>query len=322
MKKTICYLLLTAVMLFSLAVGCQPATPAPPEQTEPAESREPTIELKVDILGRLRSLSLDSEGRLDVSAELPSADGAVILSIDRDTRLLDKDGKPLSSIRMRTEPEPPPPPEEVCVVGDVYSLGPQDAILDPPLKLTISYDPQEIPEGVCECAISIMSYDEGSGWGDSHYSKVDTEHHRVTTQVNRFTRFAVITPLKAASPTPTVTITPTVKVDLLYFHRPQRCTKCLCFEERVSHVVKENFQNEINSGQLTFQVLNIADEENGALVKKYGVVGSQLFINTIVDGVENIRDVQEIRSWDCTSDTDRFEDEVKNTIEISLQGGQ
>jgi len=37
--------------------------------------------------------------------------------------------------------------------------------------------------------------------------------------------------------------------------------------------------------------------------------------------VENIRDVQDIWSWDCTSNTDRFEDEVKNTIELSLIGG-
>ena len=119
-------------------------------------------------------------------------------------------------------------------------------------------------------------------------------------------------------PTLSPTTTPTVKVDLLYFHRPQRCTKCLCFERRVSDVVSEYFQDQINSGQLTFQILNIGDKENYALVQKYRAVGSQLFINTIINGEEHIKDVQEIWSWDCTSNTDRFDREVKNIIELSL----
>ena len=122
--------------------------------------------------------------------------------------------------------------------------------------------------------------------------------------------------------TPPATTAPTVEVDLLYFHRPQRCTKCLCFERRVSDVVSEYFQDEIDSGQLTFQILNIGDKENVALVKKYGAVGSQLFINTIINGEEHIRDIQEIWSWDCTSNTDRFDIEVKNIIELSLEGEQ
>ena len=120
------------------------------------------------------------------------------------------------------------------------------------------------------------------------------------------------------TPTSSPTTTPTFKVDLLYFHRPQRCTKCLCFERRVSDVVSEYFQDQIDSGQLTFQILNIGDKENYALVQKYSAVGSQLFINTIINGEERIKDVQEIWSWDCTRNTDRFDREVKNIIELSL----
>ena len=121
-------------------------------------------------------------------------------------------------------------------------------------------------------------------------------------------------------PTPSTTTTPTVAVVLLYFHQPQRCTKCLCFEERVSDVVGEYFQTQIDSGQLTFQILNIGDKENYALVQKYGAVGSQLFINTIINGEEHVKDVQEIWSWDCTSNTDRFESEIRNVIELNLNG--
>lgn len=41
------------------------------------------------------------------------------------------------------------------------------------------------------------------------------------------------------------------RVYVVYFHRPQRCPTCLCFEERVRYVVSTYFQNEIDSGQMT-----------------------------------------------------------------------
>ena len=320
-------LLLMAASLFWLSAGCQS------DVSPQTEDIEPIFELNIDILGRTHTISLDDEGRLIVSAALASPDGTVILSIDKGTRLLDKDKKPLSSIWMKSELETLAQPEDAHIIGTVYSLEPKDAVFDHPLKLTLGYDPQELPKGVREDDFYIAPYNENTGWGSYSYKQIETDKHRVTTQIERFTRFAVVAPLVATSPTPTINITPTVevptmiitptvKVDVLYFHRPRRCTKCLCFEERVSHVVNEYFQNEIDSGQLTFQILNLGDEKNAALVKKYGAVGSQLFINTIVDGVEHIRDIQEIWSWDCTSNTDRFNEEVKNAIELSLKGEQ
>jgi len=85
-------------------------------------------------------------------------------------------------------------------------------------------------------------------------------------------------------------------------------------------VVNEYFQDELSSGRLTFTVIDIGDEESNSMVKKYGAFGSQLFINTVKDGVEHIRDIQEIWSWDCRSDAEGFEQKVKNTIEKSLRG--
>ena len=113
---------------------------------------------------------------------------------------------------------------------------------------------------------------------------------------------------------------PADKVEVVYFHRPQRCTKCICFEERVSYVVETYFQDELNSGRLTFQILNLGDKGNAVAARKYSAVGSQLFVNTIVDDVEHIRDVQEIWSWGCTSDQEGFDQAVKLVIERSLDG--
>jgi hypothetical protein len=108
-------------------------------------------------------------------------------------------------------------------------------------------------------------------------------------------------------------------VDVAYFHRPQRCPTCLCFEERIRYVVSTYFQNKLNNGQLTFGVYDIGDSKNTDIVKKYGAVGSQLFINTVEDGTDHIRDIQDIWSWSCRTNKAGFDQQVKNVIDQSLE---
>jgi len=110
------------------------------------------------------------------------------------------------------------------------------------------------------------------------------------------------------------------RVEIIYFHRPARCVTCICFEERISYVIDSNFQDVLNNGKLTFNIYELGDENSEALARKYVAVGSQLFINTIKDGNDNIRDIQEIWSWNCTKDESAFDENVKNVIEQSLKG--
>jgi hypothetical protein len=110
------------------------------------------------------------------------------------------------------------------------------------------------------------------------------------------------------------------RVDVVYFYRPQRCVTCLCFEERAIYVVNTYFQDELNSGKITFGVYNIGDKKNAAIVKKYSAIGSQLFINTVNDGTDHITDIQDIWSWHCTSNKEDFDQKVKNVIEQRLNG--
>lgn len=198
LQKMLRNILLLAVMfsLFWLLAGCQ--SDVSPQIT----TGEPTFELNVDILGRMQSISLDDEGRLTGSANLASPDGTIILSIDKGTQLLGKNGKPLSSIWVKTEQEQLTSPEDAHIIGAIYGLGPQDAVFDRPLKLTLTYDPQEIPEGVRQSDVFIIPYDENTGWGSYSYKRVEDDKHRVTTQIDRMTRYAVLAPITPASPEP------------------------------------------------------------------------------------------------------------------------
>jgi hypothetical protein len=151
--------------------------------------------MEIDLLGTGHEVSADTQGRIKTNVELSSADGKVSLSLKEGTIVIDKDGKPLELIHVAIDPTLPLPPEDAYIVEVTYDLRPEGATFDPPLKLTISYDPEELPEGVRESEVYIAPYDESSGWGVWHYKKVDTENHRVTTQISSLGRFAVLAPM-------------------------------------------------------------------------------------------------------------------------------
>ena len=182
-------LLLIATSLFWLPAGCQP------DDLPQTTIGEPSFELNVNVLGRTQTVSLDDRGRLIVDVSLASPDGTVSLLIDRGTQLLDKDKKPLQSIRLTVDDSLPLPPENTQIMGAVYELSPEGSVATPLLRLTLSYNPEELPKGVAESNVYIAPYDEGAGWGKWSYKNVDADNNRVTTQVSSFGRFAVLAPL-------------------------------------------------------------------------------------------------------------------------------
>ncbi len=110
------------------------------------------------------------------------------------------------------------------------------------------------------------------------------------------------------------------RVDVIYFHVNQRCVTCLCFEEHINQVIEKYFAGAIDSGKLTYKVLNAQKAENADIAKKYGAVGSQLFINVVTDGKDHIEDIQDIWNWNCRNNAPGFELKVKNVIEYNLKG--
>lgn len=108
------------------------------------------------------------------------------------------------------------------------------------------------------------------------------------------------------------------KIEVFYFHRTQRCSKCLYVEEHSRYTVETYFKNELASGKVTFKVFNVQDEENAVIVKKYKAYTSSLFINTIKDGTDHIKEATDVYS--LIGNDDAFVKAVKSTIEQSLKG--
>ena len=111
---------------------------------------------------------------------------------------------------------------------------------------------------------------------------------------------------------------PADRVEVVYFHRTPRCYSCIYAEEGTRYTVETYFADELASGKVTFKVIDVRDEENAAIVNKYGAYTSSLFINTVRDGADHIEEVTDI--WLFLGNDEVFTEVVKNKIEKNLEG--
>jgi hypothetical protein len=130
---------------------------------------------------------------------------------------------------------------------------------------------------------------------------------------------SVTSPAKIPAQTPPVLSN---RIDVIYFHMDTQCSSCLCFEKQITDLMTKYFQSDIQSGKLTFRVLNAQNQQNTAIVRKYGAVGSQLFINDVVNDYDNIENIEDIWSWDCLNNPSSFDLNVKGVIERYLSGNR
>ena len=103
-----------------------------------------------------------------------------------------------------------------------------------------------------------------------------------------------VNPPTTVNPAPEKPATTINRVDLVYFHPKIRCVLCINIELLTKAFIETNYKNEMSNGKLTFTSYEIEDKNNTALIKKYGVIGSQLFINTVKNNIENIKHIEEI----------------------------
>ncbi len=140
--------------------------------------------------------SVDEEGVFteDVTAE--SEDGNVSLEIEDGTTGLTEDGEPLSEIGITEMADPPSAPANANRVGLTYDLKPDGATFVPPITLTFTYDPDDIPAGVDEEDLVIAIWDEDAGdageWVVLEGCTVDPATNTISAPVSHFTAFTIL----------------------------------------------------------------------------------------------------------------------------------
>ena len=197
LPKAILLVTLASVVISGLAAaGCSSSsTPTPGEES-------PAYRLEIDLLGDKTEFLVDSRGALQSRVELTSADGLITLTMDQGTAVTAEGEKPLQLIRVAVDDSPPPPPEQAFVAGPVYELAPQNAAFNPQLRLTLSYDAADLPEGLREDDLYVACHD-GSEWRRLLYKRVDTGLHSITTHLSDFS-LATIAVLGPKTPAPSL----------------------------------------------------------------------------------------------------------------------
>ena len=88
---------------------------------------------------------------------------------------------------------------------------------------------------------------------------------------------------------------PADRVEVVYFHRTQRCHTCLYAEEQTQYTLETYFKDELASGRVTFQSINVQDEANADIIEKYNNASYlTLCINTVRGGTDHIEAVTDI----------------------------
>lgn len=107
------------------------------------------------------------------------------------------------------------------------------------------------------------------------------------------------------------------KIEVIDFHSTHRCMTCNAIEANTKFTLEEYFADELESGKITFQSINIDEKENYAMAEKFQASGTSLFLNVIDDGKEVQINLTNL-AFKKGKDKAAFSKELKRKIEKQL----
>jgi len=146
----------------------------------------------IDIPEERHILVTDYSGKVYKSVEATSSDGMLTIYIPEGTLIKYENGQGLHNLEVNVSDNPPPPPEGANIIGLPYNFEPDGATFDPPITLTFTYDPGDLPEGVDEGALVLAFYDEETGVWVELDCICDPDTHCIIACVSHFTQFAIL----------------------------------------------------------------------------------------------------------------------------------
>ena len=102
------------------------------------------------------------------------------------------------------------------------------------------------------------------------------------------------------------------RIEVFYFHSTKRCYSCRTIGEYINKTMSEYFSEQIKSGQINYQEINVDLPENKDVVQKFEAISSSLYINTIQGEDESIENILEV--WQLKGDETQFKNFLKQKI--------
>lgn len=109
------------------------------------------------------------------------------------------------------------------------------------------------------------------------------------------------------------------KIEIIHFHGHNQCYSCITMGDYAEDTVNTYFEDELESGKITFDHINAQLQENKDKAQKYEVTGSSLWIGTYYkDG--RFEKEQNTKVWYKINDKTDFMNYLKGVIEEKLSG--
>jgi hypothetical protein len=162
-------------------------------------------------MGKITRELATSDGRPVKGIKAPDPDGITLLEIEAGTGASDNVNNIVTLIEIR-ETQSPPLPKNTRLVGKAYEFKPSGTIFDKSIRLTFSYNVDELPDGVT--SVGAAYYTSRDGWIYLPPESTSVaELGKLTAPVNHFTVFAVLATVTEApaiipAPGPGAALTP------------------------------------------------------------------------------------------------------------------
>ncbi len=107
-------------------------------------------------------------------------------------------------------------------------------------------------------------------------------------------------------------------IEVFDFHTTNRCITCKAIEANTQYTLETYFAKELKDGKITFKVVNIDEDENYELAKKFKASGTSLFLNVITPEKEKQIDLTAF-AFTYGKKKDDFSGKLKSKLEKQLE---
>ena len=112
-------------------------------------------------------------------------------------------------------------------------------------------------------------------------------------------------------------IASTAVIEVYDFHVTNRCMTCRAIEDNAHQTLTKYFKEELQSGIIAFQVVNVDLSENAALAEQFQAYGSSLYLKINKDNKSEIVNLTDFAFMNAMNE-ESFQTELKSKIQTYL----
>jgi hypothetical protein len=175
-------------------------------------SHPTTLTLTVNMQGEITTVGMTRDGVLSSTCLAKDSSGNHTLQLNKGAKLTLADNTAPLLLRFRETSTKPPTPENTVIIGPVYELNaysspyaitPSPITISPPARLTLNYEPDELPKNTAE--VFIANYHAEKGWlALASPEGITAEAGKANAELSNLSLFAVLAKIAEPSARSTV----------------------------------------------------------------------------------------------------------------------